>query len=227
MQMPILPLLTLFVCILVGGGWLLYSRHLEKGKKRGKSLPEATANEFVNVRDIQDGVLYTNDGQALVYLRVHPLSIDLYSKNEKYHLIRNLTAELSGVQENFQLLAVSRPIDISPLMNELTGLLATPNRIQKTILREEIAEMNMYATSGEIIERRFYFTLWSRESEDAVRDLQRRARQFMESFSFAGLKCEVLADTDIVQLCNMINNPAYTHLEDCDTDPVIPVIAGI
>ena len=29
-----------------------------------------------------------------------------------------------------------------------------------------------------------------------------------------------------IRLCNLINNPSYVHLEDTDTEPAIPVIAG-
>lgn len=45
-------------------------------------------------------------------------------------------------------------------------------------------------------------------------------------FSDVNIRTEILEQQDIVRLCNLINNPAYVHLEDTDFTPTIPVLAG-
>ncbi|WP_242947469.1 hypothetical protein [Desulfosporosinus lacus] len=209
----------------IGGAAVFIFLKLPKSKANlTENLAEKTANEFVNVRDIRGNLLYTLDGIALCFLKVSPISIDLYSKHEKLTLMRTLTAEVSSVQHDFQFLAVSRPIDISPLLMELTSLLETADLKQKELLKQEIAEMNAYAISGEIVERQFYIILWDRLDDDGQRELLNRAKQFAQNFIDCGVECELLPQQEIVRLCNLVNNPAYTHLEDSDTEPAIPII---
>lgn len=219
----IFPIIMLSLCLIGGAAAYFFLKLQKRRKPDAESLAQRTANEFTNVRDIQGSILYTLDGTALCYSKIAPISIDLYSKNEIQALARSLTAEMSGNQEEFQLLAVSRPVDISPLLTELTALLPDADRKQKELLRHEISEMNAYAISGEIVERQFYTILWDQAGDDADRELMSRAKRFSHNFTDCGISCEMLTQQEIVRLCNLINNPAYTHLEDSDTEPSIPV----
>lgn len=221
----LLPIVMLSLCAIGGAAVFLYQKRQKRRKADEESLAAKTANEFANVRDIRGNLLYTLDGLAICYSKITPISIDLYSKRETQTLARSLTAAMSGNQEEFQLLAVSRPVDISPLLMELTALLQTPDRKQKELLRHEISEMNAYAISGEIVERQFYTELWGEAGEDAERELVSRTKRFILNFTDCGVGCELLTQQEIVRLCNLINNPAYTHLEDSDTEPAIPIIA--
>lgn len=220
----ILPIVMLSLCVVSGAAVFVFLKMKKRRAASAEDLSEKTANDFVNVRDIQGNFLYTIDGLALCFLKITPISIDLYSKNEKQNLMRTLTAELSSIQNDFQFLAVSRPVDISPLLMELTSLLLTSDPKQKELLKHEIAEMNAYAISGEIVERQFYIVLWDSVDDDMQRGLLNRARQFAQNFTDCGVECELLTRREIVRLCNLVNNPAYTHLEDCDTEPTIPII---
>ena len=110
---------------LIGGGILLL---FLKTSKRSPQLDEAgaamqTAQQFINVKDIRDKYLYTRDGMVFIYVRIHAISIDLYSKSEKNVLIKTLTAELSDIQYPFKFMALSRPVDISPLITEMSEML--------------------------------------------------------------------------------------------------------
>lgn len=220
------PIIMLSLCAIGGAAFLLV---LKFRKRRAADMEDAAAkaaHEFVNVRDIQGNLLYTQDGKALCYTKISPISVDLFSKREQQTLSRSLTAEMSGNQDEFQFLAVSRPVDISPLLTELSALLSTPDRKQKELLRCEIAEMNDYAISGEIVERQFYTSLWQEAGPDAQRELIGRAKRFALNFTNCGVPCELLTQQEIVRLCNLISNPAYSHLEDSDTAPSIPIISS-
>ena len=132
---------------------------------------------------------------------------------------------MSSIQHEFQFLAVSRPVDIGPLLMELTALLATDDPKQKELLKQEIAEMNTYAISGEIVERQFYIIICDRVDDDMQRELLNQAKQFSQAFIDCGIDCSLLSRQEIVRLCNLVNNPAYTHLENSDTAPTIPIIS--
>ena len=177
----LLPIIMILVCVLLGGGTLLFLKFSEKRKKaksRDKEeLAQMTANEFVNVKDIRGSFLYTRDGMALAYLKIFPISTELFSKNEKRLIAKQLTASLSSGQYPFQLLAVSRPVDISPLMAELSSTLTASSNIkQKELLKHEIVEMGGFALSGEVVERQFYIKIWDKAVDGVERDLLQKLK---------------------------------------------------
>ena len=224
MEGLIFPIIMLAVTLLGGGLLLIVLKHSKpKNKGGGESLAIQTAQEFINVRDIQDKFLYTTDGLILTFVRIHSISIDLYSKEEKNSLICQLTAELSDIQYPFKFLAVSRPVDISPVITDMQSMLKEADDRRKELLRQEILQMSGFALSGEIVERQFYVSLWER-AEEAEKELFKRAALFSEKFSGCGIPCDVLGEKEIVRLLNLVHNPSYTHLEDTEFSAAIPTL---
>jgi hypothetical protein len=161
---------------------------------------------------------------VLIYLRVHAISIDLYSRAEKNNLIKQITAELSDIQYPFKFMAVSRPVDISPLISDMQGMLKTADDKRKELLRQEILQMSSFALSGEIVERQFYISLWDCYEDGVEKDLLKRASLLAEKFTTNGIGCDVLAEKEIVRFLNLVNNPSYTHLEDTEFEASIPTL---
>lgn len=223
----ILPIIMICVCALFGSGVLVYMKMAKKITRKEENPAEITANEFVNVRDISGKFLYTRDNMVLAYLRIIPISIDLLSKSEKQQMVRQLTANLSSVEYPFKLLAVSRPVDISPLLSELSDTFsACSNAKQKELLKQEMLEMSTFALSGDVVERQFYLQLWDKSGDNAEQDLLQKLKYLEGCFSEVGIRIEILEQQDIVRLCNLVNNPSYVHLEDSEVTPSIPVLMG-
>ncbi len=191
----ILPITMICVCALLGGGVFFYMRfsgNKTKGKKEADPAMTA-ANEFVNVRDINGKYLYTRDNTVLAYLRIMPISIDLFSKSEKQQIVKQLTANLSGAEYPFQLLAVSRPVDISPLLSNLSdSLTSCADAKQKELLRQEMMEMSTFALSGDVVERQFYLKLWDKAGENTERELLQKLKYLEGYFSDVGIRTEIL-----------------------------------
>ena len=137
-------------------------------------------------------------------------------------LIKTLTAELSDIQYQFKFMALSRPVDISPLITEMSEMLKEAEDKRKELLRQEILQMGGFALSGEIVERQFYIALWEKQEEGIERDLLKRA-----SLLCGVVTCDILTEKEIVRLINLVNNPSYTHLEDAETAASIPVLKGV
>jgi len=215
------------LAVTLGGGGI-FLLILKNGKKKPVANEEnaamQTAQEFINIKDIKDRYLYTKDGLTLIFLRLHAISIDLYSKSEKSVLIKQLTAELSDIQYPFKFMAVSRPVDISPLINDLTAMLKNSDEKRKELLRQEILQMSSYALSGEIVERQFYISLWDKYEDGIEKDIYKRAALLAEKFTTNGIGCEVIGEKEIVRLINLVHNPSYVHLEDTETAASIPVL---
>lgn len=225
MEGLLFPIIMLAVTLVGGGIFLLVLKHQKRGNPAsGESTAIRTAQEFINVRDVKDKYLYTKDGMVLTFLRVHSISIDLYSKSEKHSLIRQLTTELSDIQYPFKFMAVSRPVDISPLIADMQSMLKDAGDKQKELLRQEILQMSGYALSGEIVERQFYISLWEKFEDGVEKDLFKRASLLAEKFSGNGIGCDVLMEKEIIRLLNLVNNPSYTHLEDTEYSASVPTL---
>ena len=205
----------ILLCGLGCAGAFYYMKQNNSKVQEQETQRQTTANEFVNVKDINDQYLYTRDGQIIAYIKINPISIDLFSDMEKEQICRVLTAELSSIQRPFKFLAVSRPVDITPLINEYTALLSeTTDQKQKELLRNEMMVMSNYAVSGEVVERQFYIMIWNKYRMGIEQELLKECREFVNKFESANISCDIIKEHEIVRLCNLINNPAYTHMEE-------------
>lgn len=176
MQGLIFPIIMLAVTLIGGSFLLLYIKYSNKNKKRNEEIETIkTAQEFINVKDIKDKYLYTNDNMIMMFIRIHSVSIDLYSKTEKNTLIKTLTAELSDIQYPFKFIALSRPVDISPLISDMSEMLKYSDDKRKELLRQEISEMSGYALSGEIVERQFFISVWDKFEDGIEREIDRKS----------------------------------------------------
>jgi hypothetical protein len=105
-------------------------------------------------------------------------------------------------------------------------MLMTTDMKQKELLRAEMIEMSNFAMGGDIVERQFYIVIWDKVYDGIERELTGRARHLAENFNSSKIPCEILQQQDIVRLCNLVNNPSYTHIEDNNFEAAIPLIEG-
>ncbi|WP_026894263.1 hypothetical protein [Clostridiisalibacter paucivorans] len=221
----LIPIIAIVICIIAGAVALFFIKRNKNKEQTELSNAQITANEFINVKDIKDRFLYTRDGQIIMYIKINPISIDLFSDIEKEQICSSLTAELSSIRKPFKFLAVSRPVDISPLINEYTQLLSeTNNQKQKELLRNEMMVMSNYAISGDVVERQFYIMIWDKYHEHVEKDILKECREFVSKFESGNIRCEILKEQEIVRLCNLVNNPAYVGLEDGEFGKTIAAI---
>lgn len=197
-----------------------------KNKDRDiENKKDETVQKFINVKDIRDKFLYTRDGYIISYIQVPSIDINLLSETEKKSKARILTAEFSSETKEFKFLAVSKPADIQPLLNDYqTIYINTSNIIQKELLRHEMVSITNFALSGEVVERQFYFMIWESYEEGIEMDIIKRAMEFVSRFESAGLKPSVLSENKIIRLCNLINNPAFVNIEDISFESTMPFI---
>ncbi|MBM7562498.1 hypothetical protein [Fusibacter tunisiensis] len=211
---PVLPIIMIVLCAIAGAVAFFFMKRPIQSKTNQISEKQKTAQEFVNVKDIHDNFLYTRDGQIIAYIKIHPISIDLFSDSEKEQISKVLTAELSSVQKPFKFLAVSRPVDITPLVNEYQSLLSeTTDQKQKELLRNEIMEISNFATSGEVIERNFFIMMWSPYRQGVEPELIKECKEMIQKFESVNISSDIIKEQEIVRLCNLINNPAYIYYE--------------
>ena len=225
METLIVPIIILTSVIIGGSILILYiNNSTNKKYKDEQDFDKETAQEFINIKDINDKYLYTNEGNIMMYLRIDSISIDLYSKSEKEALMKSLTAELSEIQYPFKFIAVSRPVDISPIISNMQEMIKFSNDNQKELLKKEIIEMNNFALSGDIVERQFYLVIWEKYQEGIEKEIYRKAMLLSEKFTINNIGCEILNQREIMRFINLINNPYYAHLEDTEYSKDVPIL---
>jgi hypothetical protein len=227
--LPIIPMIAIGVgVVLLISFFIIFRKMKTKGGRRKDTLPpeKATANEFINIRDIKGSFLYHRDGKVSAFVRVSPISIDLYSRSESALLRKGLTADFSSFSFPWKFIAASRPVDISGVITGLGDLLAeATDPRQRALLRAELEEMSVFAMSGETYEREFYFQVWDLADENAEKELRKKANSIESAFTAQGISTNLLTEPEIIKLTNLIHNPAYAHLEDGEITSVIPFIA--
>jgi hypothetical protein len=228
MPIPILPAIVAGAGIVLLLFFFIAFKALKwKGARKKETLPQEkiTANQFINIKDIKGPFLYHRDGHASAFVRISPISIDLYSKRESALLRKGLTAGFSTFNFSWKFIAASRPVDISGVITGLGDLLAeATDPTQRALLRAELEEMSVFAMQGETYEREFYFQVWEMADESAEKELRKKAGSISDAFSAHGISTNILEEPEIIKLTNLIHNPAYAHLEDGEITSVIPFI---
>lgn len=225
MNMEVLMPLTAVAIAIIGLGLVYYINKSGVLNKSSNKVTGESVHDFINVRDIKGNFLYTNDNKICGYFRINPISIGLYSDREKKSLCQQLTNHLASENKPFKFIAVSRPVDITPLISEYGSIVEqTESTVIKDILKNEMLVMTNYAHSGEVVQRQFYFMIWEDYKKDIERDFLKRLEEFKFKFTQSRLSGDILKQHEIVRLCNLVNNPAYTNIEETDTDANIPMI---
>ena len=213
----ILPIIMIMVFGLGSLIALFFLRSNDQNPKSKKETEDKTAQDFTNVAFIQDQCLHTRDGQVLAYIKIQPISIELFSDMEKGQIARILTAELSSFHKPFKFIALSRPVDISIMIQDYREILETStDQGQKELVRQEMSAMSTYALSGQVVERQFYLVLWARDREGADKDLLKDCDDLVQRFESANITTNIIGEQEILRLINMVNNPAYTYLENLE-----------
>jgi len=185
-----------------------------------------TANEFVNVRDIKDEILFTKDNYLFIYLKIQPISLDLLSPREQRIKGKEFTAQFSAIRKMYKLFSISRPVDVSFMLDNLKRVQSETNhRYRREVLQHKIMETNRFALSGEILENQFYAIIWEENNKkDAERELHRSTNEIIARFKACGANVSICKKGDIIRCLNQFANPNYAHMEDDDIDEHIPFV---
>ncbi|TRW28065.1 hypothetical protein FL857_03475 [Criibacterium bergeronii] len=222
--MPKIILIVLLMLLILGVSIFFLIKFLMANKKEELSEEEIalqTAQDFTNVRDIKDCFLFTNDGNAFVYLEIMPISMEMMSDAEQRIFTSNITSALSSEKKPFKTLSFPRPVDLSYLIYKYEAMLkVATSDIEKQLLLSEIKKMKNLSMNNEASEFKFYFVFW--DIKENTTQLLKRANDFIRNFESSSISINIIGEKEIARLCNMMNNPSYLNFDDNNYKRTLP-----
>lgn len=192
--------------------------------KNSENTKLQTVQEFLNINKIKNNLVYTVSGNLYSYIKIRAIQLDLLSSEEIKASLQRLVATLSSFDEPFYFLAISKPVDITAVIETMAQNMRLSDDIKKTIIKKEIGFLNSIAMDGEAFERQFYIYI-NAKGKNAEDNILRKIDLLIEKLNEGGLKAEKCTDSELILLVNLINNPFVTdsYLAP-DTEPNIPMI---
>lgn len=188
-----------------------------------KTKKETTCNEQINVLDIRNNCIYTKDDYVISILKINSINMQLFSKKELQQKVKDITTELSSEIHEFKFFSISRPVDVSSLIDELRDKLNnSDNQKQKNLLKKNISETIKLTLTGDVVERQNFIIIFEKMSENAEKDLQKRGMELTQKFENCDITVEMLDDPYLIQLCNSFTNMNFAFKEDLDIEENIP-----
>lgn len=187
------------------------------GKKTEADIKIKTAQQWVPIADVKDFCAYRKDQNIIGFIRIMPLNTELLSKNELKRQIQNISEAYSGLTRSFMLFNIGRPVDLSQYIDWLVNIQKNETNFLKKRLQNKIIQHNTYlASSGGVVERRYYFiTPYKNVSEkDAIQNL----RDISNTFNQSDLVTGICSYDDILDLLLLFTHPTQALSESTSSD---------
>ena len=194
-------------------------------KRKNKDPRELTAQEFINVEDIVDGLLYSADGYLFGYLSIRAGDNKLMSENERVRGTDALAASLAGETEPWQLMSVPRTVDTLGMIAHLMELRqSTREDARLKLLNGEISALQEMAREG-TKEPMIILKCWVKAARGADTILKKRLYDLRSRLTENNISCEVMGDREITYLCKTFSDLTVYQSDDLEPEDV-PILAG-
>jgi len=187
---------------------------------------DKTCNDEINILDIKNNIIYTKDDYIIMALKIHSINMQLFSKRELEQKVKEITTSLAGDLKELKFFSISRPVDISKLVEKLRDVLNyTDTQKQKNLLKQNIKETVRLTVTGEVVERQNFITIFLPNTDIAEKELQKQAMDLVNKFNSCGINVDILSEQELIQLCNSTLNINYAFRENYDDiDDKIPYL---
>ena len=119
-----------------------------------------TAQAWLPIRDLRDGLLLRADGAVVAGLAIAPYSLALKSTREQTQAVQTLAEALNGIDGAWQWLSVYRPVDLNAYLATVDAALdATPQGKRRQVLADYLRWATGLVRAGETVERKYYLLL--------------------------------------------------------------------
>jgi type IV secretory pathway VirB4 component len=125
-------------------------------------MPKATpaSQEFVNIREIRDGVVVLKNGQLCSVLLASSINFALKSQDEQHAILLSFQNFLNTLDFSIQIYIQSRRMNIGPYLEVLHGLEGKQsNDLMRIQLREYIQFIATFTTEVAVMTKSFFVVI--------------------------------------------------------------------
>ncbi|WP_250277588.1 hypothetical protein [[Clostridium] colinum] len=192
-------------------------------KKNKKQNKKTTVNQYINVADIKNNMLYTKDNYIIGFIKVGTVSISTMSKTDINILIKTLSSEFASVKDNLRMLKISKPVDISGLVSLYRNMYKNSNDLkQKELLREATLFLHKYSVNGNELENEYYFLI--RENLNNFIELEKKMTNIARKFQSVKIQANICKTEEIARICNLFANSSYGNIETMELEDSLSII---
>ena len=199
-----------------------------KKTKKEKNDKNLTSNQYINVADIKNNLLYTKDNYIIAFIKVGTVSISTMSKTDINILTKTLSSEFASVKSNLRMLKISKPVDISRLTNSYREMYRNSNNLKrKELLREATMFLHKYSTNGNELENEYYFIVKEKLTNNSVVEIEKIATSIAMKFQAGKIQANICSTEEIARLCNLFTNTSYGNIETMELEDSISIINDV
>ena len=192
-----------------------------------KKEEEQSLNEFLNVKNIKENMLYTLDGQVVQFIKVEPINIELLTDEELESKMNFSSIEFSEEQHPYKILVIPRAVDISEHIEEQEELKRKiDDDVGIEIINNRIISTTKIVENRNIIENEFYIMIYDSIKDNIENELMRRASNWVNRLKNCGYKSNLLYEREIILLIKSFTIPEFARSEGTDYADNIVQIKG-
>ena len=186
--------------------------------KDQKGSSNNSVQSKINVLDIRNGLIHRKDGSVVTILQVMPFNLNLLSENEQNRKIKEVESVLQRLEMPFQVMALSKPTDLSNYKHSIHQLKEnTIDPMKKELLRFYSEQAERIVNNGQAMERQFFIILTAKpEKVDQLsyieHELLQKGFDLMGDLRSINMPCQVLLDQELRELLMIYFHPV-NHLE--------------
>lgn len=176
-----------------------------------------TLNEFLNIKNIEDNYLTTLDGQVILFIKICPINTELFSEEELENKMNSMSIEFGNEQYPYTFFIIPRKVDIADFVNEQQELKRKlQDDVSIQIVEKRIICTHELVADKNIIENEFYLCMWTKDGENAIDNLLKRANNWKQRFKNCDYETEILNKSDIILMIKSFTIPEFARKEGTD-----------
>lgn len=177
-----------------------------------------SAQAWLPLRDLRDGLVIRHDGAVVAGLSIAPYSLALKSTREQTQAVEILTEALNGLDCAWQWLSLYRPVDLNQYLHQVDAALDTaPQGRRRQVLADYLRWATGLVREGETVERKYYLLL-TRTGKDAANQHRTTTAQLLATLqALRGFEAAALDDAawrELLFLAFHAEQAAYEPVPD-------------
>lgn len=183
----------------------MYKRKKEDEKQR-------SVQEFLNVEDIADKLIYSADGYLFGFLQVKASGTSMLDEDEKLRNAEALAVSLATTGEHpMQIIAIPRTLNIVGMIETLSGWQKqTDSDAKLRLIDGEIHTLQQMAQEG-AKEPMIVLKCWEKAARGADKEINKRLDLLEQRLTENGVSARRMEDPEIVYLCKLFGDLAEYH----------------